>query len=633
MNVQQRIQQAIGFHQAGRFAAAENAYTELLKARPRDAGLIHLLGVLKYQTGGLLQARTLIEKAISIDARHALMHFNLGKVYSDLGLFEEACASYREAIRIDPGSGAPYSNLAHNLGQLRRYPESVDTAREALQRNPKDVVAHQAIATGMRHMGDLEGARKHLAYAYALSGKAAFLFQEALLVPPVCDSVEEIAAVRAKVELDIGRLIDGNGRVEHPPTDVGMTMFYMSYHGLCNRDLMLRLADAHLKACHDLAYVAEHCAAYAGPGNRIRVGFLSAYMHHHSIGKTTRGLMARLDRSRFEVVALFLAPLVDDEVSRFIRDNADASRVVPLDLPAARKIVEECRLDILFYQDIGMEPFSYFLAFSRLAPVQCVSFGHPDTTGIPNMDWFVSSSLYEPPGAAAHYSERLFQLEQCGTLAYYYRPPMPSQPPAREAIGLPQGRNIYLCPQTLFKFHPDFDPLIAGILAADAAACLVIIEGSVKEWVKRFIARIRRLNPAVVDRILVLPPLPGDRFTALVAAADVMLDTIHFNGMNTSLEAFAVGTPVVTLPTALQRGRHTAGMYAAMGIHDAVASSPDEYVRIAVELGRNKAARDALSRRILTASHCLFENPHVVREFERFFEWAVEDVRNSGTPA
>ena len=41
---------------------------------------------------------------------------------------------------------------------------------------------------------------------------------------------------------------------------------------------------------------------------------------------------------------------------------------------------------------------------------RCVSFGHPDTTGIPNMDWWISSERFEPPGAEEHYSERLWRM-------------------------------------------------------------------------------------------------------------------------------------------------------------------------------------------------------------------------------
>src|SRR5947199_133897 len=78
---------------------------------------------------------------------------------------------------------------------------------------------------------------------------------------------------------------------------------------------------------------------------------------------------------------------------------ADSVVTVPQDLAAAREAIARLELDVLFYQDVGLEPLSYFLAFSRLAPVQLTSFGHPDTTGIPNLDYFLSSSSYELPGA------------------------------------------------------------------------------------------------------------------------------------------------------------------------------------------------------------------------------------------
>lgn len=611
-------------HQRGQLAEAAQCYRALLRQRPRDAGLLHLFGVLHYQNGDFAPARELIEKAIAIAPGHALMHFNLGKVLSDMGHAEQACASYRKAAVLDPVSSAPYANLANNLNARFQYREAIDAGLLALARNPNDIIAHRALASTYRHMAETELARKHLLQAHAISGKSEFLYQEALLIPPMNDSVAAIKAVREKFSADLDRLLESGGQVEHPPTDIGMTTFYTSYHGRCNRGLATKIARVYLNACSTLDFVAEHCQNYSGPKARIKIGFVSAFMHHHSIGKTTRGIMAHLDRDKFEVVAIFIAPFVHDDISRFIKEHSDVSVVVPLQLQGARKSIEELKLDILFFQDIGMEPFSYFLAYSRLAPVQCVSFGHPDTTGIPNMDWFVSSDLYEIEDAQKHYSEQLFLLRQCPTLAYYYKPQLPVQPPGRQQLGLPTNRNIYLCPQTLFKLHPDIDSIVAGILRRDPNGCLVIIEGAVKEWVTRFIERMCNGDSEIVNRVLVLASLPTDTFTALVASADVMLDTIHFNGMNTSLEAFAVGTPVVTMPTELQRGRHTAGMYAAMGIHDAVAATPEEYIRIAVELGTDRSKRDALSKRILAANSCLFENRHVVKEFERFFSFALE---------
>jgi predicted O-linked N-acetylglucosamine transferase (SPINDLY family) len=90
--------------------------------------------------------------------------------------------------------------------------------------------------------------------------------------------------------------------------------------------------------------------------------------------------------------------------------------------------------------------------------------------------------------------------------------------------------------------------------------------------------------------------------------------------MNSSLEAFAVGTPIVTRPGPLQRMRHTAGMYAAMGIDGLCASSNDEYIRLALELGGDREKRNAYSRAFREREAALFEDVRVVRGFEAFFE-------------
>src|SRR5262249_5164084 len=104
-----------------------------------------------------------------------------------------------------------------------------------------------------------------------------------------------------------------------------------------------------------------------------------------------------------------------------------------------------------------------------------------------------------------------------------------------------------------------------------------------------------------------------------IALSDVMLDTPYFNGMNTSLEAFAVGMPIVTMPTALQRGRHTQGMYRKMGLSQHVTTSPAEYVDLANRLGTQRDYRRYVSDVILERNGVLYEDPRVVREFERFF--------------
>src|SRR5208283_2953991 len=99
--------------------------------------------------------------------------------------------------------------------------------------------------------------------------------------------------------------------------------------------------------------------------------------------------------------------------------------------------------------------------------------------------------------------------------------------------------------------------------------------------------------------------------------------TLHFNGMNSSLEAFAMGTPVVTLPTTLQRGRHTQAMYRKMGILDCIAMNAEDYIDIAFRLGTDQAYAKDVRERILSRNKVLFEDSRVIEEFERFFVEAV----------
>jgi predicted O-linked N-acetylglucosamine transferase (SPINDLY family) len=151
-----------------------------------------------------------------------------------------------------------------------------------------------------------------------------------------------------------------------------------------------------------------------------------------------------------------------DEVARGIRQSADEYVVLPAHVRRARQMIAERQLDILFYTDIGMDSYSYSLAFHRLAPVQCVTWGHPVTTGIPNIDYFLSSVLLEPDDADGHYTEHLVRLR--GLPSYYYRPALPLQTRDRAYFALPADGHLYLCPQSLFKFHPDFDVLLGAIL-------------------------------------------------------------------------------------------------------------------------------------------------------------------------
>ncbi len=70
--------------------------------------------------------------------------------------------------------------------------------------------------------------------------------------------------------------------------------------------------------------------------------------------------------------------------------------------------------DVIYYPEIGMDPVTLFLAARRLAPLQIAGWGHPITTGLPEIDLFMSGELLESEGADNHYRERLIRLPGTG---------------------------------------------------------------------------------------------------------------------------------------------------------------------------------------------------------------------------
>jgi CRISPR-associated protein Csy1 len=348
------------------------------------------------------------------------------------------------------------------------------------------------------------------------------------------------------------------------------------------------------------------------------VGFASAFFHVGTAGRYFRSWLTDLDRDRFDVRVYHLYPGLDDIASEI---EARADRFVEFGGSRARpsvvaSVIRDDALDVLVYPELGMDHTSFALAALRLAPRQIAGWGHPVTSGHPTIDAFVTCGDMEPSEADAHYTERLLRLPGIGT--NYRRPALPV-PVARVHFGLPTNRTLLLCPQSLFKVHPDNDDLFARVLAANRDAVLVMFDGRHPNVTQRFIRRLteafERRDLSVQDRMIVLPALPHDDYLRVNLACDAMLDTLHWSGGNTTLDALACGLPVVTLPGAFMRGRQSAAMLRQVGAEGLIAKDANDYVAIASRLTDDPAWRERVARTIRDGLGAMFDRQEPVRAF------------------
>ena len=220
----------------------------------------------------------------------------------------------------------------------------------------------------------------------------------------------------------------------------------------------------------------------------------------------------------------------------------------------------------------------------------------------------------EPSDGESHYGERLIRLPGPTVVCPRPAPSLAS----RCTLGLPEHGVLYLCPQTPFKFHPDFDRALVRTLLAVPTGHLVLVSGGEPEAMARVKTRMVQPCPQLAERVHILRPLAHSEFVALFEVCDVVLDPFHYSGGNTSLEAFASGSPIVTWPGKFMRARHTAGFYRLMGITDAIARDHDHYIQSAIHFGKDAHALAELRSRIRAANSILYDNVDGVRAIERF---------------
>jgi len=304
-----------------------------------------------------------------------------------------------------------------------------------------------------------------------------------------------------------------------------------------------------------------------------------------------RGLIANLNTRQFEIFLYHTDATVDEETNWA---RAQVARFVQGPKPLEHWLTEiaEARPDVIFYPEVGMDPNACTLAALRLAPLQIAGWGHPITTGLPTIDWFVSAELLESRNAEQHYREKLIRLP--GTGVHTEFPTL-----QKEHWGGPDRRKdvvrFALCQQPV-KFDPEDDVLLARIAKAVGAAEFWLATPGNMPWTAvKLRARISaafRAEGLDPERYLRATTwLPRKQFLSFLDEMDIYLDCPAFSGYTTAWQALHCGLPIITLEGPYLRQRLAAGLLRQVGATDGIALSREQYVAAAV--GWANECRDA----------------------------------------
>jgi predicted O-linked N-acetylglucosamine transferase (SPINDLY family) len=568
------------------------------------------------------------QQALALSPASADIHHKFADLQQTLGRFEAAAHSYRTALRLRPDQAASHNNLGVALQSLGDAEAARRCFETALEHDPHCADAHYNLGCLLLLDNRLDAARgcHERAVAVApLHGRA--LWARCMVELPILyDTPQQVAVQRALYGEQLRRLAEAAadpGVAAALAATAGSSQpFFLAYQGECDRDLQSVYGTLLARLLR--REPPGRAAVAPGPGEPIRVGIVSGYFCEHTIWRLMlKGWLGQFDRRRFRVLAYHTGAAEDAQtaVARALADRFTTGRG-----PDIRAAILADRPHVLLYPELGMDQTAARLAAERLAPVQCVAWGHPETSGLPTIDVFLSSALMEPDGAEVHYTERLVTLPNLGI--HYTPDEAVATACTRAELGLRDDAVVFWCGQALYKYLPQDDDVFAR-LAVELPCCqfLFIAFARSRAVTEQFRTRLRRAFAArgldADHHCVFLDPMPQARFLGTVRVADIVLDSLGWSGGKSTLDALGEDPVIVTQAGALMRGRHTAAILARIGVTETVAATTDDYVAIALRLARDPSERAAVRARMAAVKHLAYADPAPIRALEALLVDAV----------
>jgi len=579
-------------------------FKKALNANPKHTLSLYSLGIVFHKKGRLDEAATYYQRALELDPNLIAVYYYLGTIFQGEKQLDKAIICYKKAIDLNPDRAAPYYSMGVALQEQGKINEALNAYDKAIKHNPSFVLARwvkcmSQIPIFYPDQSSIESSRE--------------LYQEELI------KLRDTISLNSPNDISLASEAIGQ---KQP--------FFLAYQGLNDRELQKMYGELVCKimSAKYPQFAERPPMPLHLPGEPLRIGVVSGFFYYHASWKIPiKGWIENIDKNRFRLFGYYTGKKKDKETaiarqcfSRFVEDVHSFEELC--------EIILNDNLHVLIYSEIGMNPISIKLAALRLSPVQCASWGHPETSGLPTIDYFLSSDLIEPPDAQKHYTEQLIRLPK---LSFYYSSPEIQHIKAsRETLELRPKSIVYHCFQSLYKFLPQYDDVFPKI-AQQAGDCqfLFVSHPYINSVIEQFQTRINwafdRFHLDPNDYVVFLPPLAPESYQSLNYLSDIFLDPIGWSGCNSVLEALSCNLPVVTLPTKLMRGREGSAILTMMGVTETIAATPDDYIMLAAKLGKNPAWRKQISDKIAAHKHLVYRDKICIKGLENFLEQVVNE--------
>tara|TARA_B100000989_G_scaffold264841_1_gene217441 strand:+ start:1726 stop:3399 length:1674 start_codon:yes stop_codon:yes gene_type:complete len=499
--------------------------------------------------------------------------------------FKKSIELFNKLLEHIPKNLSILRNLAHAYAFSSDFKNAELTIKQIITLNEKEPFIFQFLASVLKSQDKIdemidiiqEGLKKKLM-------NPKWEYQKNLLFPFIPKSGDEINDFRKKIELCYDDIIKECSGLNYDEDQIiQVPHFELSYSDKENLNLSKKCVKAIRKLYPELN---KNYSVNRKITDKIKIGFVSEFFTSHTIGKLFKDIIFDLEKEKFEINVFHSRKtkpgMIFDEFLEKEKQGLLKNTILPVKLREKIEYFEKNQFDILFYPDIGMSTEMYYLSMIRLAKYQIMSWGHPETTGSDTIDFFLCSKSLVDEETSKYYSEKFLYINHLPMI--YSRPIVDKKLEDHEI----SRKNIYSCPQTLYKFHPEFDNFLFDILEKDKKGTLYLIKDVNKVYYEKLIDRLRKNKKCDLDRIVFLDPLSHQDFVNHLGSSSVLLDPIYFGAGNSFHESMFYGTPTVTMPNKFIKSRIVLAAYKQMNIENPpIAKNKEDYVNLAIKIANN----------------------------------------------
>jgi predicted O-linked N-acetylglucosamine transferase (SPINDLY family) len=543
---------------------------QALQQKPNDAEAYHSLGIALKEQGKLAEAAAHFQQAIRYWPDYALAQVNLGITLAAQGRPAEAVSCFQQALRIRPDFAEAHNNLGNALRELGQWAEAEASLRQALRIKPDYAAAHYNLGIVLWRQLRLD--------------EAVASYEQALRLQP--DHVEAYLNI-GNARKDQGRLDDAlaayrdalrlDPNAAHVYSNLIMTLNY--HPGSDAGSIYEECRCWNRRYAEPLRQLIEPHRNGPDPERRLRIGYVSPDFREHVDASFTIPLLSNHDHRQHEIIC-YAGVIRPDAVTEQLRGYADVWRsTVGLSDQQLAELVRSDRIDILV--DVKLHTANNrLLMFARKpAPVQVAWLGYPGTTGLTAIDYRLTDPYLDPPGLFdAFTSEEPIRLPD----TFWCYDPRSDQQAVNALPAARAGQITFGCLNNFCKVNDDCLALWALVLRALPRSQLLLLapRGPVRE---RVLARLEQ-DGITASRVEFVDKQPRAEYLKLYHRIDLALDPLPYNGHTTSLDAFWMGVPTITLVGKTVVGRAGWSQLSNLGLQGLAAEAPEQYVALAAEL-------------------------------------------------